>query len=315
MITSDILKIKSDPIFFDCQNFVDDAKVYLKLEGMNIAGSIKLKTALFLINDLEKKDIIAPFKNKIIESSSGNLGVAMSIVCKQKGYQFTCVTDPNISLQSEQIMKLYGAEIIKVMTRDKVGGYLGTRINYIQSLIAIDKSYVWTNQYANDANIKAHYVETAVEVFNEIPKVDFIFIGAGTTGTLLGCANYIKDNALPTKVIAVDSIGSVTFGSPSGKRYIPGIGTSRRPELVDTSNIDDIILIHESAAVVMCHQLLSSYGLFVGGSTGSVMAAIKMFSDAHSGATIVAISPDFGHKYINTVYNHEWLLNKSLIEG
>jgi cysteine synthase len=157
MLISSVVNIKSDNLFFQCLDFLENGNVLLKLEGLNVAGSIKLKTALYLIKNIEKISTINPLQCKFIESSSGNLGVALSIICKEKGYHFTCVTDPNISSANEQQMRLLGTTIVKVTDRDSAGGYLSTRIDYIKKLIHDDPSYIWTNQYANENNINAHY--------------------------------------------------------------------------------------------------------------------------------------------------------------
>lgn len=305
MIIKKLEEIRSSSLFLQL-DFFNLKNLFLKLEGLNIAGSIKIKTALSLINSLEQIGI-SPNKNKIIESSSGNLGIALSIVCKSRGYHFTCIIDPNISPYSETLMRIYGASLIKVTEKDSQGGYLGTRISLIKKMLKADKTLAWTNQYSSSANPLAHYKETAAEILKEFSKIDYLFIGVGTSGTLVGTAEHIKQQSPATKIIAVDSVGSVTFGFEPSKRYIPGLGTSKKPPICDTKNIDQIMLIHEKEAIQMCSYLLEKYGLFLGGSSGSVLHAVKL-SVPHLSkkATVVAISPDFGDKYISTVYNSEW---------
>jgi len=315
MIISSPDQLSSTPIFYKIGNFFNLKYIYIKLEGLNISGSIKLKTANSLINNLELNEGIVPSKNTIIESSSGNLGIALSIVCKAKGYKFICVTDPNTLPRAEQYMKLYGAKILKVTDRDQSGGYLATRINTIKELLKKDKNMVWTNQYASFYNIHAHYNTTAKETISEFPQLDYFFIGAGTTGTLGGCAKYCKENSPKTKIIAVDTIGSVTFGFKPSPRFIPGIGTSRRPEICSTDNVFDILLVDEKNAIFMCNYVLKKYGLFLGGSTASVLYAIKEYaSKIPYGAKVVGISADFGEKYIDTIYNTDWVKEKFGIE-
>jgi 2,3-diaminopropionate biosynthesis protein SbnA len=308
MIIDNLSAIKSQNLFFNCRNFLSVGQVYIKLEGLNIAGSIKLKTAIHLVNGLEQKYGITPKTHKLIESSSGNLGLALSIVAKERGYTFTCVIDPNITPANEKCMELFGASLIKVTEPDAAGGYLTTRIKLIQEIIANDPSYIWTNQYANQDNINAHYIETATEILQIIPKVDYLFVGAGTTGTLMGCAKFFKLHSPLTKIIAVDTLGSVTFDFPPAKRYIPGLGTSRKPEIVNKDLIDDLVLVSEKDASIMCRRLLQEYGLFLGGSSGSVLHAVKNYKYLRDNFTVVAISPDFGQKYIDTIYNTEWFM-------
>ncbi len=305
-------EISAPIIFQKLSKFIGIENAFVKYEGLNIAGSIKLKTAKYLISGLERHHGISPNKNTIIESSSGNLGVALSIVCKSKGYKFICVTDPNTLPVTEQYMKLYGTEIMRVTERDQSGGFLAKRIELIHSLLKSDQNLVWTNQYASEYNIQAHYDTTAKEIYNKFPNLDYLFIGAGTTGTLVGCARFFKRYSPNTKIVAVDNKGSVTFGFPPSPRYIPGIGTSRKPEIASTDNIYEIILVPEEDTVVTCNLLLKEYGLFLGGSTGTVLYATKNYinSLSNKNVSLVAISPDFGEKYLNTIYNPQWVEDK-----
>lgn len=307
MIIKKIEEIRtSSPLFLNLNIFKLE-NFFLKFEGVNIAGSIKIKTACSLIEALEKTGI-SPIHNKIIESSSGNLGIALSIVCKSRGYHFTCIIDPNISPHSETLMKLYGANLIKVTEKDSQGGYLGTRIELIEKMLQNDKTLIWTNQYSSAANPLVHYQETAAEILREFSKIDYLFIGVGTSGTIVGIAEHIKEHSPSTRIIAVDSVGSVTFGFESAKRYIPGLGTSRKPPICNTENIDEIMLIHEKDATQMCNYLLKKHGLFLGGSSGSALSAVKeSLPRLPPKAFIIAISPDFGEKYISTIYNPEWV--------
>lgn len=309
MIIHSVSQISTQPLFLKMSNFLKDLNIYLKFEGMNIAHSVKLKTARHLFNSFSDK--IIPGRTKIIESSSGNLAIALSIICKERGIDFICVTDPNIAEHSETMIKIYGGKIIKVIERDENGGFLNTRINTIKQLLESSEDYIWTNQYANPVNCFAHYFETAQEIFNEFPTLDYLFIGAGTTGTLGGCAKFFKEHSPHTKIIAVDAEGSVTFGFPSKKRYIPGLGTSRKPEIANQTYIDDIIIVAEPDTIKMCHKMLRDKALFLGGSSGSILTAIEQYYDKmKSGSVVVAISPDFGEKYIPTIYNLEWVKDK-----
>ena len=312
MIINNIENINSNPIFQDISNLIGLNKAYIKFEGLNIAGSIKLKTAKFLIDGLERKYGLCPYKNTIIESSSGNLGIALSIICKSKKYKFICVTDPNTLSVAEKYMKLYGTQIIRITERDAAGGFLSKRIDLINSMIAKDKNLIWTNQYASSLNIDAHYNTTAREIYEQFPNLDYLFIGAGTTGTLVGCAQFFKYYSPKTKIIAVDNKGSVTFGFPPSPRFIPGIGTSRKPEIVSLDNVFEIILVPEEETIVMCNQLVRDNGLFLGGSSGTVIyAAQKYFkSIKDKNISVVLISPDFGEKYLDTVYNPLWVEEK-----
>lgn len=310
MIINSISKIRSEPFFYQLMNFIPNTAVNVKLEGLNMAGSIKLTTAIGLVNDLEKSGKINS-DTILIESSSGNLGVALSLVCKERGYRFKCVTDPNILPDNEKLIGVFGGELIKITERDENGGYLASRIRFIQNLISQNPSHIWINQYANPANYEIHSQVTAKEIHNSFRNLDFLFIGAGTTGTLMGCAKFFKKNSPNTKIIGIDSVGSVTFDAPARKRHVPGIGTSRKPEIVDKSILDDIVMVNEIDGIRVCNDLLKKHGLFFGGSTGSVLHGIYSYApDIPEGSSVVCISPDFGHRYIDTVYNSTWVEQK-----
>lgn len=282
--------------------------VFLKYEGYNPAGSIKLKTAISLIQCCEQKGEIGHFGGNIIESSSGNLGVALAMVCANRGYNFTCVVDPNTSEESIALIKALGAKLVVVTQKDKNGGYLETRINYIKEELQKHPKLIWTNQYSNSANPDVHANSTAPEIIKAYPDTDFIFVGAGTTGTLMGCAQYIRSIKHHAKVIAVDVVGSVTFGQKPGPRKIPGLGTSIKPPICNKDLVDDIIWVTEEETIRQCRWYAKNYGLILGGSSGSVIAGIRSYKcNIPDGATVVTISPDRGDKYLNTIYSDKWV--------
>ncbi len=294
-----------DNIYIELNSFLESSNVLVKIEGFSIGGSIKIKSALKMIERLEMKGRINT-GDTLIESSSGNLGIALSIICAIKGYKFICVSDPNMSLYAEKKIKAYGAEIIKVTEKDKNGGYLETRINYIKKRIK-KENLVWVNQYENIDNVDAHFSKTAPSILKDIGKIDYLFIGAGTTGTLSGVSRYFKKYSPDTKIIAVDSVGSVTFGEKPSRRLIPGLGTSKKPPISVLSKFDDILYIEEIETVKMCRDLAKK-GMLFGGSTGTVLSAIKIYENKiRKNSTVVCISPDCGNNYLDTIYNDEWI--------
>ncbi|QLE73194.1 2,3-diaminopropionate biosynthesis protein SbnA [Streptomyces rectiverticillatus] len=296
-----------DDVFLDLSGFISGVDVLLKLEGFNPAGSIKMKAAVGLLEDAESRGVLRP-GGHVIESSSGNLGIALSSVCAARGYRFTCVVDPNTSALSIALMKAFGAQVVSVDQRDANGGFLQSRIDYIHRRLAEDPALVWPNQYANPANPKAHYERTAAAIVKQGLDVDYLFVGAGTTGTLMGCVAYFREHSPHTRVIAVDTVGSVTFGNPPGRRYIPGLGTSRRPEIFDPEQIEHTVMVPEAEAVRMCRRLAAQRGIVAGGSTGSVLAAVESRRDEiPAGARVVAIAPDFGDRYLSTIYDDTWV--------
>jgi N-(2-amino-2-carboxyethyl)-L-glutamate synthase len=249
---------------------------------------------------------------KLIESSSGNLGVALSLIAKVKNYSFTCVVDVNSLPEKLRLIEAYGAKLVIIDEKDENGGYLSNRIRYIKNKIAEDSDYIWLKQYANENNWKAHYHSTAEEILEEFDKIDYLFVGAGTTGTLIGCVKKFQEKSPDTKVIAVDSAGSITFGAKSKPRFIPGLGTSRCPEITKKSNViedlHELLMVEESDGVYMCNEILNEYGLLLGGSSGSVLHAVySKIAEIPEDATVVAISPDFGENYLDSIYDKSWV--------
>ena len=246
----------------------------------------------------------------LVESSSGNLGLALSMIAANKGYEMVCVTDSRSNRSIIRFMQALGARvhIITHAASDKDGGLLGARISYVRALCASDKRYVWLNQYANPGNWNAHFRTTAPAITREFPQLDVLFIGAGTTGTLMGCARYLREWPRPVHVVAVDSVGSVTFGSAAGRRMIPGLGTAVRPPQLDESFVDEVVLVEEADTIRTCRRL-AKHGFLFGGSTGTVVFAAINWLKQHNAndLTAVAIAPDLGERYVDTIYNNEWV--------
>jgi cysteine synthase A len=176
--------------------------------------------------------------------------------------------------------------------------------------LADNPHYCWLNQYANASNMRAHADWTALEIFREVPNVTHVYAGSGTTGTVMGLAKRFAELSPGTRIVAVEPEGSVTFDAcRAGRRLIPGIGTSRRPELADAEFLDHIVYVSEVDAIRMCHRLARRHGLLLGGSSGSVLAAIASEAAQFGpSSVIVAISPDLGDKYLDTVYSPDWLM-------
>ena len=281
--------------------------LFLKCEGFNFAGSIKLKAATEMVDAAERAGVLTA-GSVLVESSSGNLGVALSMIAASKGYRFLCVTDARCNLSTRRLMEALGSKVHVIVEPDTNGGFLGARIDYVRTLCASDAEYVWLNQYTNPDNWKAHHRKTAPAIAAAFPRLDVLFVGAGTTGTLMGCARYFREWHRPVRVVAVDSVGSVTFGDAPGRRMIPGLGTSVRPALLDESYVDDVVLVDEADTIRACHRLARS-GFLFGGSTGTVVSGAMGWLAQHNAGelTAVAIAPDLGERYLDTVYQSNWL--------
>ena len=294
------------------QLFVDlepifDRRLFLKCEGFNFTGSIKLKAANEMVEAAERDGLLGP-GSVLVESSSGNLGVALSMIAASKGYRFVCITDSRCNLAATRLMEALGARVHTIFEPDPQGGFLGARINYVHALCAADKRYVWLNQYTNPNNWKAHFRTTAPAIADWFPRLDVLFVGAGTTGTLMGCARFFRQWHRRVRVVAVDVVGSVTFGGPSAPRMIPGLGTSVRPAQLDESYIDDVVLVEEPDTVRACRRMARN-GFLFGGSTGTVVSGAMDWLASHGtpALTAVAIAPDNGERYLDTIYQDAWV--------
>ncbi|GGU73768.1 2,3-diaminopropionate biosynthesis protein SbnA [Lentzea flava] len=281
--------------------------LYLKCEGFNFAGSIKLKAAAEMVAAAEQDGVLTP-GSIMVESSSGNLGVALSMIAASKGYRLLCVTDTRCNLSTRRQMEAFGSQVHVIVEPDAQGGFLGARIAHVHSLCASDNRYVWLNQYTNPSNWKAHYHRTAPAIAAAFPRLDVLFVGVGTTGTLMGCARYFWERCRRVRVVAVDSVGSVAFGGASAPRMIPGLGTSIRPPLLDESYVDEVVHVAEADTVRACHRLARS-GFLFGGSTGTVVSGAMNWLAQHDERqlTAVAIAPDLGERYLDTIYQTNWL--------
>ena len=281
--------------------------LFLKCEGFNFAGSIKLKAATAMVESAERDGDLRP-DSVLVESSSGNLGVALSMIAASKGYRFLCVTDSRCNLATRLMMEALGSQVHVVADEESKGGFLGARLAYIRSLCASDDRCVWLSQYTNPSNWKAHYRTTAPAIARSFPQLDLLFVGAGTAGTLMGCARYFRNWHRPVQIIAVDSAGSVAFGGNPGRRMIPGLGMSVRPPLLDESYVDEVVRVAEADTIRTCRRL-ARRGFVFGGSTGTVVSGATDWLARHDtrGLTAVALAPDLGERYLDTVYQDNWV--------
>ncbi|MEU7134377.1 2,3-diaminopropionate biosynthesis protein SbnA [Streptomyces sp. NPDC046261] len=296
-----------DDLFVDLRRLFG-RPLYLKCEGFNFAGSIKLRAAGEMVASAERAGTLRPGMT-IVESSSGNLGVAISLVAASRGYRFVCVTDSRCTFASRRLMQRLGAEVQVVTEPHPERGLLGARLERVGRLCAEHRDFYWLNQYANPGNWTAHYQTTGPQIAKAFPELDVLFVGAGTTGTLMGCARFFRETNPSVTIVGVDAVGSVNFGGEPGTRMIPGLGTSVRPEILDDSYVDDTVLVPEIDTVRACRALLRE-GFLLGGSTGTVLSGAARWLAANRPGgqlTAVAIAPDLGERYLDTVYHDAWV--------
>lgn len=295
-----------DELYVDLRS-IFGRQLFLKCEGFNFAGSIKLKAATAMVEAAEREGLLRP-GSVLIESSSGNLGVALSMIAASKGYDFLCVTDSRCNLSTRLLMEALGSRVHVVTEPDPVDGFLGARLAYVRAACASDPRHVWLNQYANPDNWGAHYRWTAPAIARHFPDLDVLFVGAGTTGTLMGCARYFKEHRPHVMIIAIDAAGSVTFGAPPARRLIPGLGTGVRPAILEESYVDDVVWVEEPDTIRACHRM-ARRGFLFGGSTGTVVSGALDWLERNGTCdmTAVTIAPDLGERYLDTLYQLNWI--------
>ncbi len=282
--------------------------IHAKLEYLNPTGSLKARGAFFILSkELENGRINQ--QTTIVESSSGNFGLALAAYCQKMGLKFICVVDPLISPYNKMLIQQYGGTIEQVQKPDESGGYLLNRIKRVKELIAsIDNSY-WVNQYGNLLNAQGYYHTLGQEICEEADQLDYAFLGVSSGGTITGISRRLKEQFPSIKVIAVDIVGSVVFGDTPKKRYIPGIGSSMVPSILKHALIDDFIRIEETETILGCIELIQKHQLFLGGSSGSIYAAINNYFTQFPPSeplNILSVFPDGGEKYVDTIYNEQW---------
>jgi len=290
--------------------FVDESfRVYAKLEALNPGGSIKDRPARVILEAALREGRIGPHST-IIESSSGNLGIGLAQACRYYGLRFICVVDPKTAVQNLRLLQAYGAEVDMVTAPcPRTGEFLQARIDRVQALLCEIEGSFWPNQYENPWNPESHYRSTMAEIAGALgAKVDYLFIATSTCGTIRGCAEYIRDHGLGTRVVAVDALGSLIFSDFKTKRMIPGMGASIKPPLCDLSLIDEVVHVTDRDCVAGCRRLVAAEGILAGGSSGGVIAAVEKLRDRlPAGANCVAVLCDRGERYLDTVYDDAWV--------
>jgi N-(2-amino-2-carboxyethyl)-L-glutamate synthase len=283
--------------------------LFAKLESLNPGGSIKDRPALAILEEARRAGRIGP-DTVVIESSSGNMGIGLAQACRYYGMRFICVVDPKTARQNLQVLRTYGAEIDHVTEPDpETGEFLQARLNRVQSLVGRIENAFWPNQYANEHNSGSHYRTTMHEVSVALDgKIDFMFIATSTCGTIRGCGDYARDHALKTRMIAVDAVGSLIFSNQKAKRMIPGLGAGIKPPLCDLSVIDECVLVTDLDCILGCRRLVAREAILAGGSSGGVLSAIDRIKDRiPQGSVCVAVLPDRGERYLDTIFNDEWV--------
>lgn len=281
--------------------------LFAKLETMNPTGSVKDRSALWILDKaIERGEITA--ETTVVESSSGNFAVSMAMFCRHLGLTFIPVVDRHITPTSEGHLRALCRRVEKV--GDSRFSPLEARLARVDELRGQLPSVFWPDQYSNRDAALAHYEMTGGEVCAALTSIDYIFVGVSSAGTISGLSVRIKEHFPGATVVAVNAEGSVIFGGPARPRHIPGLGSTRVPELVRSARIDEVVMVSERDAVAGCQALVARHGLLAGGSTGSVYAAIQRYFARHRGVarpSVLFLCADRGSAYLDTVYNPLWV--------
>lgn len=287
----------------------EDVRAWLKLESANPGGSAKDRTALALFTDAVERGAITP-RSTLVESSSGNFGVAAARLCLLHGVGFHCVVDPRANRVTVATMLALGAHIHALTEPDpETGDWLVARRAKVRELLATLPDAVCLDQYSNPAAPRAHADGTMTEIVEQLGRPPTtLYTATSTTGTIGGCLAYVHERGLATRVVAVDAQGSVLFGGERGERPLSGYGAGMVPPLAEGLTPDAVVRVSALEAVRGCRRLVATEGVLAGGSTGAVVSAFLADLDAtDAGADVVLICHDGGVPYLDTVYDDAWV--------
>lgn len=277
--------------------FNSDSEVWIKLEKSNPGGSIKDRIALSMIEDAEAKGLL----NKdsiIIEPTSGNTGIGLSLVAAVKGYKLILVMPESMSVERRKIMEAYGAEFVLTPREKGMKGAIEKANELAEETL---NSWI-PRQFDNPANVKVHTETTAQEILKDFPDgLDYIITGVGTGGHITGIAQVVKQKYPNVKVIAVEpELSPVLSGGAPGPHPLQGLGAGFVPSILDTSILDGITQIGKDEAFTFAIDVAKKEGLFVGISTGAALAAVaKKLPEIPAGSKILTINYDTGERYLS----------------
>ncbi len=275
------------------------ARLLVKLEYLNPAGSVKDRVALAMIEDAERRGLIRP-GSVIIEPTSGNTGIGLAAVAAARGYRVIIVMPETMSVERRQLMKAYGAEL--VLTEGSQG--MKGAIAQAEKIAAETDNSFLAGQFVNPANPGAHYAATGPEIYDDTDgQVDIFVAGVGTGGTITGVGRYLKERKKTVRIVAVEPASSPFLSAgKAGPHAIQGIGAGFLPQVLEPGIYDEIIPVTDEDAFAASRLIGKKEGVLTGISSGAAaFAAIELAKrPENAGKTIVALLPDTGDRYLST---------------
>src|SRR5436853_3901577 len=263
-------------------------QIFAKLEGMNPSGSIKDRIARKMIEEAEASGKLTK-DSILLEPTSGNTGIALAMIARVKGYPFTAVMPDNVTQERRQMLELYGANII---FSDGTQGSNGA-VKLAKELAASDDRYVMLYQYGNEANPRAHYEGTGLEIINDLPDLDVFVAGLGTGGTLTGNGRRLREHNPAIKIVAAEPMQG------EGVQGLRSLEDGFVPPVLDQSLLDAKILVNSADAVRRTRQLKDQEGIFAGPSCGAALHAALRVANSMEQGKVVTILADGGWKYLS----------------
>ena len=293
-------------------------RLFLKLELMNPGGSVKDRIGISMIEEAENRGDIKP-GDTIVEATAGNTGIGLALVAAQKGYRLILVLPDKMSQEKIFNLRAMGAEV--VLTRSDVGK---GHPEYYQDLgrsIADEKGAYFINQFGNSDNPLAHERTTMPEILEQIPDVDAVVLGVGSSGTVSGLGKYLRENAPHVELILADPVGSVLADyinkgelGESGSWLVEGIGEDFIPDIADFSQVTKAYAISDAESFAAARELLKTEGMLAGSSSGTLLAAaLKYCHEQAEAKTVVTFACDTGNKYLSKLFNDFWLEDQGFI--
>jgi [CysO sulfur-carrier protein]-thiocarboxylate-dependent cysteine synthase len=266
-----------------------EVKIFAKLEGRNPTGSVKDRVAKAMIESAEEKGLIAPGQT-LLEPTSGNTGISLAMICKLRGYPLKVVMPDNVTEERTQLLSMYGAEIVYSEGAKGSNGAVELALEMAEA----DSSYYMPYQYGNEANPRAHYDGTAVEILEDLDEVTAFVGGLGTGGTLMGNGRRLKEANPETLIIAAEPMqGELVQGLRS-------LDDGFIPPIIDLSILDRKIMVSNRDAIVWTKRLLEEEGIFAGVSSGAIAAIAARIAGELDGGNVVFLIPDDGWKYLSS---------------